>query len=211
MKPTRLALRSALLVLGASAALGAHAQSYFGFGLGGGQAALPAVNTTFLGSPFTAVTDKTNDAAIDVYIGHEFTSFLGVEAGVVGLGNGYSARVTYLGTTSTVNTYLGSLYGAVTGTLPLGDAFALTGKIGLALNSMSYSIDCSGAFCPRSTPERHNDLMYGLAARIRLSNRWALRAEYENFGKMTNGDFWGTGNSGAIKGDAWFVNAQMAF
>ena len=211
MKATRLLLRSVLCVLGATAALCAHAQNYFGFGLGSGHATIPAADTTYLGSPFRATPDKTDDVAIDVYIGHQFTPYLGVEAGLAALGNGYSAHYTWLGATSTVNTYLGSLYAAATGTLPLGDSLALIGKVGVAANTMTYSTNCSGAFCSQSRPERHADLMFGLAARFRLTDMWALRVEYEDFGQITSDDFWGTGDSGAIKATAWFVNAQKTF
>ena len=56
---------------------------------------------------------------------------------------------------------------------------------------------------------------YGYPGRSRVQYRAAeklgLRLEYEDYGKMSGDDVWGTGGSGAIKGSAWYLAAQLMF
>lgn len=97
MRTSGIALGAALCALGASLPLFAQAQNYIGLGFGSGHAPLPSLDTTFLGTPVTAVPDKTRGTAFKFYVGHQFTPNWGFEAGVAELGDAYSARTTISG------------------------------------------------------------------------------------------------------------------
>jgi OOP family OmpA-OmpF porin len=208
-------LRAALCALGAGLAFSASAQNYVGIGFGGGHAALPSLDAAYLGTPVTATPDKTDNTSFKLYAGHQFTHNWGVEAGVAELGDGYSARTTVSGAPAgSPSGSLATRYVAATATLPLETRFSLFGKIGIAANEFSSHGACLAIFPPGCIVPRsgsHTGLMAGVGVQYRVAPKLGLRLEYEDYGKMSSDDVWGTGDSGAIKANSWYLGAQYLF
>lgn len=203
-----------LLCLGAGAALAssAYAQGYVGIGVGQGHASLPSASATVLGLAFTGAADKTNDTMYKLYGGYQFTPNWGVELGYNDLGNKYSAVGSLGGVPYNATYKMDNWYVAATGTLPLQGGFSLLGKIGIAANKVSGNQICSGATCASfAADDSKTDVMVGVGAQYAFMKNWAARLEYENYGKVSGDDIWGTGGSGALKADAWNISVNYAF
>ncbi len=212
MRTAGTALRAALCALGASFPFSVAAQSYVGFGFASAHGAIPSLDTTRLGAPVTAAPDKTRDTGFKFYGGHQFTPNWGVEVGVAELGRDYSARITVSG--APARTQSGSLstqYVAATATLPVGKRFSLFGKIGLAANQFSSHTSCAAFICVQLRSENRTSPMFGVGIQYRLAQKLGLRLEYEDYGEMTGDGVWGAGSSGAIKGNSWYLGAQLMF
>ena len=203
-----------LLCIGAGAALAssACAQAYVGIGVGQGNASLPSVSTSVLGLAFTGASDKTSDTAYKLYGGYQFTPNWGVEVGYNDLGNKYSVAGALAGTPYNATYKMDNWYVAATGTLPLQGGFSLLAKLGVSANKVSGGQICSGATCASfAADDSKTDVMVGVGAQYTFMNNWAARLEYENYGKMSGDDIWGTGGSGALKADAWNISVNYAF
>ncbi len=105
-------------------------------------------------------TDNREDSW-KLYGGYQFNPAWGLELGYTDLGQ-------YRG--ADVESY--SLAG--TGTMPLGERWALLGKLGVASNRPHFA----GA-------DNHTDALVGLGVGYSLSKNIGLRLEYEDFGKLS--------------------------
>jgi opacity protein-like surface antigen len=191
--------------------LGARAQSYFGIGIGGAHGSIPSLNTTVLGIPVTASSDKTNETSYKLYGGYRFTRNWGVELGYADLGSGYSSNVTIGGLPGVVSAKADTWYVAATGTLPVGSNFSLLGKLGMASNHVSAGDLCLGGTCFAMGSDSRSSPMIGVGLEYAFAGKWTARLEYEDYGKLTSDDVWGTGNSGSIKGNSWYLTAHYNF
>ncbi len=191
----------------------ASAQSaYVGIGVGEGHMTVPSVSTTFLGLPVSGSGDKTTDTAWKLYGGYNFTPNWGVEIGYNDFGNRYSLHGNIGASPFTVNDVKAdNWYLAGTGTLPLGSNFALFAKLGWARNHSDGGSACVAGACLSVGSENRSEVMYGIGASYSFTKNWAAQLEYEDYGKMSNDDFWGTGGSGSIKGTAWTLSAKYSF
>ena len=191
---------------------GAHAQSYFGIGIGGAHGSIPSLNTTVLGIPVTASAEKTNETSYKLYGGYQFTPNWGLEVGYDDLGNKYSVAGSLGGTPYNATYKMDNWYVAATGTLPLQGGFSLLAKLGVSAKKVAGGQICSGATCASfAADDSKTDVMVGVGAQYTFMNNWAARLEYENYGKMSGDDIWGTGGSGALKADAWNISVNYAF
>jgi OOP family OmpA-OmpF porin len=214
MKPIRSAtLKLACLAAGSLVASGAYAQFYAGVGVGQGHASsVPSVNTTVLGHSFTGEGDDDTDSAYKLYGGYQFTPNWGLEIGYNDLGNSYSVKGAVDGSPYTASYKMHNWYVAGTGTLPLGSGFSLLGKVGAVRNTADLGQVCAGGTCVgASGSDKHTDVLLGVGAQYNFMSNWAARLEYENYGKMTGDDVWGTGGSGAVKADAWYASVNYSF
>jgi OOP family OmpA-OmpF porin len=204
-------LAAALGAFGAMFALGAHAQSSLGLGRGRAHGSIPSLNTTVLGIPVTAAADKTNETSYKLYGGYRFTPNWGIELAYADLGSGYSSNVTIGGLPGTVTAKADTWYVAATGTLPFGNGFSLLGKLGMASNHVSAGDLCLGGTCFSMGSDSRSSPMVGVGLEYAFAGRWTARLEYEDYGKLTSDDVWGTGNSGSIKGNSWYLSAHYNF
>lgn len=203
-----------VVCLGAASlfASGAQAQQFYvGAGFGQGSASAPSVSTTILGLPFTGSPDKTTDTAYKLYGGYQFTPNWGVELGYNDLGNKYSFKGTYSGVPYSGTYKLNNWYVAATGTLPMQGGFSLIGKLGVSANKASGGDVCVLGVCEGLGSESKTDIMLGVGAQYSFAQGWAARLEYEDYGKMSGDDVWGTGGSGAAKANAWYLSLNYAF
>src|SRR5512146_2358997 len=209
---TRKLLGWACVGAGVAFASAANAQGYVGIGFGQGHASMPGVSTTVLGLAFTGAADKTNDTAYKLYGGYQFTPNWGFEVGYNDLGNKYSVAGSFGGTAYNATYKMDNLYVAATGTLPLQGGFSLLGKLGIAANKVSGGQICAGGSCASfAADDSKTDVMVGIGAQYAFMKNWAARLEYENYGKVSGDDIWGTGGSGALKADAWNISVNYAF
>jgi opacity protein-like surface antigen len=98
-----------------------------------------------------------------------------------------------------------NLLGAAT--YPIGDAFGLFAKAGVAFTALRASVMENQTY--RSSSDRTNPA-WGLGAQFGFSSNWALRTEYENFGKFGDTpDF--ASNAGTGTGTLSLVSASMLY
>jgi OOP family OmpA-OmpF porin len=100
-----------------------------------------------------------------------------------------SGKATASGFGITVDGRVTGLGVAAVGSLPLGDAFALTGKIGV--ESMSVKATGAGFGVAVSRSASNTNATFGVGMKYNLTPSVALRAQYEDFG--TVGDVATTG------------------
>lgn len=203
-----------VVCLGAGMLLASSAsaqQAYLGVGFGQGHASLPSVSTSFMSVAFTGAADKTSDTAYKIYGGYQFTPNWGVEVGYNDLGNKYSFNGAWGGVPYSGTYKMDNWYVAATGTLPLQGGFSLIGKLGVSANKASGGVCVAPLGCASLGSDSKTDVMAGIGAQYTFMNHWAARLEYENYGKITSDDAWGTGNSGALKADAWNISVNYAF
>jgi len=210
-RSANLLLRAALGACAGLLALGAHAQSYFGVAIGRAHGSIPSLNTTVLGIPVTAAADKTNETSYKLYGGYQFTPNWGLELGYADLGSGYSSNVTIGGLPGVVTAKADTWYVAATGTLPFRNGFSLLGKIGMASSHVAAADLCLAGTCFSMGSESRSQAMYGVGLEYAFAGKWTARLEYEDYGKLTSDDVWGTGDSGAIKGNSWYLGARYNF
>jgi len=209
---TRTMFGAVCIGVGSLLASSAHAQQfYLGAGFGQGNVSVPSVSAIVLGTPFTGAADKTKDTAYKLYGGYQFTPNWGVELGYNDLGNKYSIKGLDAGIPYGATYKLTSWYVAATGTLPIQGGFSLIGKLGASGNKTSGGDVCALGVCEGLGSESKTDIMVGVGAQYTFTKGWAARLEYENYGKMSTDDVWGTGDSGALKADAWYLSVNYTF
>jgi opacity protein-like surface antigen len=192
----------------ALAALSVHAQAHAQEPVRAGTA--KEVTGPYVGAAYGAAfgnreiddTNSSNDErlghASKVFGGYQITEHFGVQAGYVRM-NALNQN-TGSGTTFVRQTVTGhSSYVAGTGRLPLGDSFALTGKVGVSFNKVT---DASP-----STPATHallgsrTSLLIGTGAEYVLNRNVSFSVELESYGKL----------SGQVKGDTLTLGTRFTF
>lgn len=151
----------------------------------GGYVAVDVGPAALSGANFAGVNSNTNfpnPGSLHITGGYHFDMNLGVEGGLVSVGD------------STVNSFSGGLsssetlktsvwYVAATGTFPISSQFDLFGKLGLARTKMDYTSSGNLFGTNVSTSGSKTNLMIGLGGQYNFSQNWGLRVQYENFGK----------------------------
>jgi OOP family OmpA-OmpF porin len=211
MKTKIIAASIALLGFSGSA----FAQGYLGVGVVGGKMDLPGVSTTISGVAVTGSADKTSDTGFKLFGGYNFTPNWGIELAYNDLGNSYSAK----GVVSTVPPVPFTVTGlkgsnwtlAGVGTLPLSNEFSIFAKAGVAWNHSSGGAVNAAGFSMGNGSDNRTSAMFGVGANFNFTKNWAARLEWEDYGKATKDDVWGTGGTGAAKASAWTLSLKYAF
>ena len=192
----------------------ALAQGYMGAGVAGAHLSMPGVRTTSNGSQVAGAGGKTYDTGYKLYAGYNLTQNWGMELAYVDFGNSYTMDTSMAGTPGTINGVKGSSWNlAGIGTLPLSREFSVFGKVGWAWNHSDGGTStnvAAGTILSVGSNSR-SYAMFGVGANVALARNWAARLEYEDFGRISSDDAWGTGNSGAIKASAWSLSAKYSF
>lgn len=158
----------ALIAAAAIAPVAAQAQSsYAGVDIG---RSTQKVTVDNVGS----VTDHAT--AFKLYGGYQFNDNVGIEGGYADLG-----KVEMTGGATTVTGTPRSLYVAATGTMPLAERFALTGKIGAARTRTTVTVTGLG-----EDKENKTTLLLGVGATYAITPTVLAVAQYEYFGKIIN-------------------------
>ena len=214
--------RIATLILGAVLALpaalyGPSAQAqglqdpfYLGFGIGRDYARVPQATTVSNGVTVTGSGNNNHDTTINVYGGYRFTPNWGIEIAYGRIGN-HSVTAAANGLSATANYDIDSFRVYGTGTLPVSPNFSFIGKIGAAHNRLSGGGVSVAGGAMSINSDSANSLAWGVGGEIALNRQWGLRVEYEDYGKFSGNDVWGTGGSGAVKSSAWTGSLKYAF
>jgi OOP family OmpA-OmpF porin len=156
---------------GLGAALGAHAEEQSGFYLGGSVGQASNESGQFKGSDF----------AFKVSGGYAFNEYFGLELAYVGAG----AQKDNIGLVEVENKSNGVLASTLL-RLPLGETFAMFGKIGYAFYD-SATTSRLGSSSERET-DNGKDFAYGIGIDLTISGGLKFRAEFELV-DVSEGDF----------------------
>jgi len=147
----------------------------------GGYVAIDVGPATFSGADFGAANTGVsypNPGSFHITGGYHFDQNLGVEGGIVSVGDS-TVNTVNLGGSETLKTSV--WYVAATGTFPVSNQFDLFGKLGLASTKIDYTT--GGLFTPATFSGSKTNLMFGLGGQYNFNQNWGLRVQYENFGK----------------------------
>ena len=171
----------ALIAAAAIAPVAAQAESYVGNSIGRGEQKLSG--------DFSA---KDHATTYKFFGGYQFSTTFGIEAGWADLGK---AEAIVAGGPATMHPR--SLYVAATGTYPLAEGFALTGKIGAARTrtTLSFDIDKKG----------NTSLLLGVGGTYAITPTVLAVVEYEHFGKIVDEDF------GSLKANVLSAGVRFKF
>lgn len=122
------------------------------------------VDTSALGP----ITIDDGDSGFKIYGGFQFNKHLGAEVGYVDFGKFPVSAGSTGELSATALTFAG------VGTLPLGESFALFGKVGLWMWDSKSSI-------PGTTGTDGNDVFFGVGGRFNLNKNWGLTLEVEQY------------------------------
>ena len=75
-------------------------------------------------------------------------------------------------------------------TLPLGDAFSITGKLGIARTDVKHTFDtCVGCSGTPAWVSTNYTVVLGIGALYDVTERVAIRAQYDDLGKVGDSDY----------------------
>lgn len=154
----------------------AQAQEYYvGASVG------PSYNGTanFVSGGQTITMDGSRAIPIKASVGVDINTNLGFEAGYKTFGTTRTDMGNAAGTA--LDTDARAFYLAAKGTLPLGEKWALTGKLGLAQRHFGITLASSGQSLSDSTDQ--STLYAGVGVAYKITNKVALTAELEHFGE----------------------------
>ena len=157
----------ALIAAAAIAPVAAQAESYVGNSIGRGEQKLSG--------DFSA---KDHATTYKFFGGYQFSTNFGIEAGWADLG-----KMEVSGGGDSFSTHPRSLYVAATGTYPLAEGFALTGKIGAARTRTTLSVTGEG-----DEKESKTALLLGVGGTYAITPTVQAVVEYEHFGKIIDED-----------------------
>lgn len=126
---------------------------------------------------------KKTDTAFRIGAGYQLNKNVGFEANYADFGK-LTASGVVLGFATSVSVPVTGYGVAVVGTLPLSDAFALTGKVGLESISVKNNVSLLGVTVSQSANK--TNATFGVGIKYNLTPSVALRAQYEDFGKVGN-------------------------
>ena len=167
---------AALLASSAVMAQATPSGGYLGFGIGSGT----AKDFCSTGGDPSIVLNSCDDKANGwkIFGGYRVSKNLAFEAGY-SVGSDFKASATVFGVPGSVEASANFLEGTVIGMLPLGDRFALLGKIGLNFWSLDVSASALGG--SESESDSGIGLTYGVGAQFDFTPKFGMRAEYQMY------------------------------
>ena len=213
----RLRLLGAFLLLAGAASGFAQTpttfpRAYLGLGLGMASLTLPH-SSGAIGA--TAVSTQSSDdhgLGWKGYAGYRIDPMWGLEVGYNYLGARQRDILTTASGTAQGRMNSSNFYTAVVANLDAGSGFSVLGKVGVARYYLAMDAVCVGAAC--SAPRGVSTYSWGLMAGVGLEynwNRYGVRLEYEDYGKVSEDDLMGTGGSGALKANALTLSGKINF
>jgi OOP family OmpA-OmpF porin len=126
---------------------------------------------------FVASTDNT-DVGWKVFGGYQFNPYFAVEAAYVNLGE-FTASGFFAGSPAHGSAEGDAGLFSLVGTLPLGDAFDLSAKVGAIVWDVDTSV--AGSFGTSETNFNGTTLAYGIGAAWNITQEIGIRGELERF------------------------------
>ena len=176
-------MKSSLFVLSLLSTLTLAAQAAPNDGLTGAYARVEVGRSNFgLSSTLPQAGSDDHGQAVKGFGGYRFNENFGLEAGYAALGS-FSESVTVGGASVKQDGKARSIFGAATGRLPLGESFALHGRLGLSSGKVSGTnlLPASDTLMGSKT-----SVLFGVGAEYRPKPNVALTVNYDNYGKLSN-------------------------
>lgn len=176
-------MKSPILALAILGALTSQAQAAPNDGIVGAYARVEvgASNFGLSGTPLQSGSDNHGQAA-KVFGGYRFDAGLGFEVGYAALGS-FSEVVTVGGASGQQDLKGRSVFAAATGRWPVGESFALHGRLGLSSGRV-FGADRLPQADQRMG--RKTSPLIGFGAEYRPRSNIALTLSYDNYGKLSN-------------------------
>jgi OOP family OmpA-OmpF porin len=176
----------AVLLLGTTA-IGAHAAPpnadtglYVGGAIGRSSYSLSSSNRVPV--PWGGEKSSKAGTAYKLYGGYRLTENFGVEAGYARLGR--VSQWSSGGAYSRLQSGTGQVfYAAATARLPLGDSFAINGRLGVSRGRISG--DNNWVPVNQRISGSSTGVMAGFGAEYRVTQNLAITADYDYFGKLS--------------------------
>lgn len=162
----------ALFAAAGLSAAPAFAQSWYaGAGIGRGNLNLSGQDLTGLAN--ASVNDS--DTTYTVRIGYRFSPYLALEGGYYDLGH-YQFDGTSGSTTISGSAKAKSFGISAVAIAPLGDAFELYGRVGIATSELK--VNANAAIVSVDAADKHTEATYGIGARYNITRNVSLFAEW---------------------------------
>ena len=130
-------------------------------------------------------SDKKHKAGVKLYGGYALNENFGIEAGYAHLGKFSSSDTDGINTAS-LDYRARALYVAGTAALPLTPEFSVFAKAGVTSNRGKVTARVNGF--SDSMSRSHTAAMFGVGAEYGFAKNMSVVAEYENFGKVIDGE-----------------------
>jgi OOP family OmpA-OmpF porin len=180
----------ALALLFSTAALPAMAEVFYGALDLGQSTAKDACNISGLPAGSTWTGCKETATMYRIAGGYQFAPMWGAEVSYGDLGKASLGSGVVFGIPVSGDYESSGIQISATGTFPLGDAFSLIGKLGIARTDVKVS--ASGAGISASQSDTTTNLAYGIGAQYDFTKTVAVRAQYEDLGTVGNDNTTGT-------------------
>lgn len=171
-------LLSTLSLAAFSAEPGPDTRLYLGATMGGSSFSLDSGTT----SSFDRKDGDKNGTAYKLYGGYRLTDTFGIEGGYARLGR-VNQWTSVRGAPALQSASGQAFYGAATARVPLGESFALNGRLGLARGKVSGND--LGLPPNRKLSGDATGVMAGFGAEYSVSRNISLTADFDYFGKLS--------------------------
>lgn len=172
-------LTAASLIIGVGLANFAEAAPYY-VALNGGMSRLK----NFCANPANGFSCKDSAFAYTLDGGYQFSDRFGLELGYANYGSPQTSGPVS-GSTLEVTQEISGFRFSGTASFPVSSSFALTGKLGFASTNLNFNSKVK-VTPPLIFPHTasNTSLAYGIGVKYNISKTVALRAQYENLGKI---------------------------
>lgn len=176
-------MKSSLLALAILGVLSSQAQAAPNDGIVGAYARVEVGASNF-GLSSTSLQSRSDDhgQAAKIFGGYRFDAGLGIEVGYAALGS-FSELILVGGTSARQDLKGRSVFAAGTGRWPMGESFALHGRLGLSSGRV-FGTDRLPQTDQRTGGK--TSALIGLGAEYRPRSNIALTLNYDNYGKLSN-------------------------
>lgn len=152
---------------------------YFGGSMGGSSFSVPS---TSIAAPAGGEKSDKTGTAFKIYGGYRLTENFGMEAGYARLGR-VSHWTSVNGLRALESGSGNAFYGAATAHFPLGESFALNGRLGLARGKVTGGN--SRTLAGQKISGSGTGVMAGFGAEYQMSRNISLTVDYDHFGKLS--------------------------
>jgi OOP family OmpA-OmpF porin len=179
MKNTSIIGLAIAMAMITTAAQSADADDYRGIyvGIGAGISGMELKD-----SAAPRVDDSLRGGVLKLFTGYQFNRFLGVEGGYARTEKFDETR-TVSGASVKQSARSSIFYAAATGRLPIGDSFALTGKVGVARGKVHGDGSVTGA---DDLSGHANSALVGIGGQYRISEKTDVQLDIEGIDKLSS-------------------------
>jgi len=151
-----------------------------------------------------ARTEKTHEAGGKGIVGFRFHRHFAVEGGYYNFGK-FESTYQGGGLTGQAVAKIDGWNLSALGVMPIGPNFSGFGRVGAFNSEVDTTVSGTVPAGLMNTSKRSTQLTWGLGGQWDINSRWALRGEYENFGKA------GDASTGQLRLDMWSASALYKF